>query len=91
MKVSNEFILREIAGETLLVPVGSAAAKFNGLIALNGTARTIFLALAQECTVEELTALVTAEYDVDRETARGDVEEFVEQLRQIGALVESET
>lgn len=90
MKVSNDFILREIAGEYLLVPVGAAAAKFNGLITLNETAHTIFQALTQERTAEELTALVISEYDVDAETARADVDEFVQQLRQIGALVENE-
>lgn len=90
MKASNEFILREIAGEYILVPVGTAAVQFNGLITLNETARTIFLALAQERTVEELTDAVIAEYEVDRETARADVEEFLQQLRQVGALVETD-
>lgn len=90
MKASNHFILREIAGEYLLVPVGAAAAQFNGLITMNETARTIFLALGEERTLEELTAMVTAEYEVDTETARGDVEEFIDQLRQVGALVENE-
>lgn len=89
MKASNEFILREIAGEYILVPVGTAAVQFNGLITLNETARTIFLALAQERTVEELTDAVIAEYEVNRETARADVEEFLQQLRQVGALVEN--
>lgn len=90
MKASNEFILREIAGEYILVPVGTAAVQFNGLITLNETARTIFLALAQERTVEELTDAVIAEYEVDRETARADVEAFLQQLRQVGALVETD-
>ena len=88
MKVSSDFILREIAGESILVPVGSAAMQFNGLITLNETARTLFLALAQERTVEELTDAVTAEYEVDRATARADVEEFLRQLREVGALLE---
>lgn len=88
MKVSSDFILREIAGEYILVPVGSAAVQFNGLITLNETARTIFLALAEERTVEELTDAVTAEYEVDPATARADVEEFLRQLREVGALVE---
>lgn len=91
MKVSNDFILREIAGEYLLVPVGNAAAKFNGLITLNETAHTIFQALSEERTVEELTTIVTSEYEVDDDTARADVDEFIQQLRQIGALVESES
>ena len=90
MKVSNDFILREIAGEYLLVPVGAAAAKFNGLITLNETGNTIFQALNEDRTVEELTDVVTGEYEVDHDTAKVDVEEFLQQLRQVGALIEDE-
>ena len=32
MKISKEFILREIAGEYILVPVGKTALTFNGLV-----------------------------------------------------------
>ena len=88
MKASKDFILREIAGEHILVPVGAAAARFNGLITLNETGRTLFLALAQERSPEELTDALTAEYEVDPETARADVAGFLDQLRQVGALVE---
>lgn len=88
MKASNDFILREIAGEYILIPVGTAAAKFNGLITINETAHVIFRALSKECTIIDLVDAVTAEFDIDRETAQADVEEFLQQLRQAGALVE---
>ena len=88
MKVNQNFILREIAGESMLIPVGAAAAKFNGLITLNETGATIFKALAHETSLEALVDAVTAEYDIDRETARNDAEEFLQQLRLAGALVE---
>ena len=42
MKVSKEFILREIAGEHILVPIGIAAANFNGLISMNEVGRFLF-------------------------------------------------
>ena len=35
MKVSKDFILREIAGEYILVPTGISATKINGLITMN--------------------------------------------------------
>ena len=35
MKISKEFILREIAGEYILVPVGKTALTFNGLVTVN--------------------------------------------------------
>lgn len=88
MKVNSEFVLREIAGEYILVSAGSAATNFNGLISMNEVGSTIFKALAEECSVEKLINVVTSEYEIDTETAKQDIIEFVDQLRQIGALEE---
>lgn len=90
MRVSKDFILREIAGEYLLVPVGRAAAQQNGLIVLNECGGLLFRALEQECTREELVETIVreCECEVDRETAAADVEEFLGQLREIHALIE---
>lgn len=88
MRVSKEFILREIAGENILVLVGAAAVNFNGLIRINGVGRFIFDLLAEERTARELADRVCGEYDVPPETALRDVEEFLQQLRDIGALIE---
>lgn len=90
MKVSKDFIMRDIAGEHILVPVGAAAAKFNGLITMNELGKYIFDLLAEEHTVRELAEKITGEYDVPLETAVSDAEEFLQQLRDIGALVEEE-
>ena len=35
MKIKGEFIMRELVGEILLVPVGQTALQFNGMITLN--------------------------------------------------------
>ena len=88
MKVSDEFILREIAGEYMLVPVGSAAASFNGLITMNEVGNFIFNALHTEQTEAALLEQITAEYDVPADTAENDLREFLDQLRQVNALVE---
>lgn len=87
MKVSKDFIVRDIAGEFILVPVG-AAVRFNGLITMNAVGQFLFQLLQEERTLEELARSVTAEYDVSYETACADCEEFLQQLREIGALVE---
>lgn len=90
MKASKDFIMREIAGEFILVPVGAAAVKFNGLITMNELGKFIFDLLTEERTVQELAEKITGEYDVSLETAISDTEEFLQQLREIGALVEEE-
>ena len=88
MRVSNDFILREIVGEYILVPVGNAASKFNGLITMNEIGTFIFKALQNEKTEEQLLEAILGEYEVSKETATADLKEFLEQLRQIGALIE---
>lgn len=88
MIASGNFIPREVAGEYLLVPTGAASAQLNGLITLNELGYFIFQTLQSEQSVDSLVAAVTAEYDVDTDTARADALEFLEQLRAVGALAE---
>ena len=38
MKVNSDFVMRNIAGENILVPTGEAAEKFNGMITMNEVA-----------------------------------------------------
>lgn len=89
MKVSKEFILREIAGEHILVPIGTAAAHFNGLISMNEVGRFLFDLLAEERYPAGAADCVCGECDVPPETALQDVENFLRQLREIGAMLEA--
>lgn len=86
MKASKDFILREIAGEYILVPAGAASTRLNGLITLNELGWFIFKTLETEQTLDSLTDAITAEYDVAREVARADALEFLQQLNKVGVL-----
>lgn len=86
MKIGKEFILREIAGDYILVPVGNTALEFNGLITVNEIGAFLWERLKKETTIDELTAAVLDEYEVDAETARRDVEEFVASLQKTGIV-----
>ena len=88
MRASKDFILRQIADEYILVPIGQAAARFNGLISTNEIGHFIFQALAQETTEDQVVNQIIAEYDVDRTTAQTDLRDFLRQLRDLGALIE---
>ena len=50
MKASNQFILRKIAQEQLLIPVGEAAIEVRGLIALSESGGLLFEKLQNGCT-----------------------------------------
>lgn len=83
MKVLLDLITREIAGETILVPVGAAAMKYNGLITLNEVGAFLWERLPGAADEAALTEAVLEEYEVSREEAAADVAEFIGQLRQL--------
>lgn len=81
MKVDKEFVLREIAGDNILVPVGETALDFNGLITLNEVGAFLWNKLQNEITIDELVQEILDEYEVDEDTARKDILEFIGYLQ----------
>lgn len=89
-RANAEMIPREIAGEFLLVPVGSMARKIHGMLALSESGKFLWDKLQGSCTEEELTEAILKEYETDSETARKDVQVFLEKMSQLGVLERTE-
>ena len=87
MKLKNGFILREVAGSTVVVSLDPEHT-FGSMLKLNGTGKLLWERLSEESTVSSLTAALTAEYEIDEGTAQGDVERFLDMLRSFGVLEE---
>ncbi len=87
MKRSSDFLLREVAGTLVVVPVGAAVSAFPGMITLNPTGAYLWELLETEQTVDTLVAALLDRYEVSDEQARTDVEAFVAKLQPIGAIV----
>lgn len=88
MKRSENFLLQDVAGTLVVVPVGEAAVAFKGMITLNATGAYIWEQLKNEQTEQSLTDALVSHYEVDEKTARADVEVFLGKLREVGALVQ---
>lgn len=87
MNLNKDFILRNIAGESILVATGSATQDFNGMITLNEVA-TFILENIDECETEEVVVeKVLEEFEIDEETARSDVREFLDQAIKFGIII----
>lgn len=87
MQIAPGFLLREVAGESIVIPIGEAAYHLSGLIALNESGKLLFQLLQTERTEAELTKALLDTYDVDPATAASDVAEFLQLLRQNRMLV----
>ena len=86
MHRSEEFLLRQAAGLTVIVPVGPAAVRFPGMISVNATGEFLWNALAAEQSLDSLVDALTAEYAVEREQAQRHVRTFLATLTRAGAL-----
>lgn len=89
MKRSANFLLREVADTQVVVPIGTAANEFYGMVTLNAVGVFIWNLLEKEQTIQSLTEALMEEYAVEREQAQKDVETFVNSLIPIGAILEN--
>lgn len=89
MKLRGEFVLRDIAGDIVVIPVGKTALEFQGMIVLNEVSEFIWKCLENDTTFVMLVEKVTGEFEVDQETARTDISEFLEKLREYDLLQEN--
>lgn len=82
MRMKKGFILKNVANKWIVVPVGEEAVHFNGLLTLNESGKIIFEQLQEsDVTIEMLTKTLMDYYDVDKLTARRDVESFIKKLQ----------
>lgn len=80
MRTNREYMIREIAGEKILIPTGTASQKLNGMIRLTDTAAFIWEQVDTAENLAEITARVCQEFDIDEETAARDVHGFLYEL-----------
>jgi len=88
VKIKDDYILRSVANQHVVVPTGETAINFNGIITLNDTGKFLFEALKDDTDKEILIDKLTKNYDVTEEKARKDVEAFLDILRKNDLLDE---
>lgn len=81
MKIKKGFILRNVAGNNVVVPVGEATIDFNGMMSLNETGAFLFEKMIEGTTKEQLIEQLMSQYEIDADTAKNDVEEFIEKVK----------
>jgi len=86
---SETVVTREVAGETIVVPVRGGVGDLNGLFTFNEIASGIWQLLAASRTADEVAAWVRERYEVSEEQARTDVDGFLEELRRQGLVHEA--
>ena len=89
MKLNPEFVLQQVAGNWIVIPMGQTSLDFNGMITLNEPGVTLWKALEAGGTIEDLAKALTDEYDVSMELALQDAAAFVQKLKEAGCMTEN--
>ncbi len=83
--VKQGFVVREIAGEFIAVPVDSSCGA--NIVILNPVSKFLWEQLRSEKSFEELLAAMLANYTVSKEDAEADLKDFLHQLEESNLLL----
>ena len=86
MRIKNGFVLREVAGQAMVIATGEASKDFHGMIKLNDTGKEIWLGLQEGLTEEQIAINLQEKYEVDAAQAGEDVKAFVDKMKEAGFL-----
>lgn len=88
MKIRDGFMLREVAEQWVVIPLGERVVEFNGIMTLSESGAILWKEMEKSVLLEDLVRVLLKEYNVDEETAKADILEFVSALREKGLFEE---
>lgn len=80
MKIKTGFVLREIAGTHVVVPIGQNVVELSIMMTLNESGAFLWNQLSTEVEKETVISAMTQTYGINTEIATADFEEFVSTL-----------
>jgi hypothetical protein len=80
MKIKSGFMLREIAGQWVVVPLGSRVVEFNSIMTLSESGAFIWRLLEKGAAEDEIVSALLTEYDAEETLIRKDAAAFIENL-----------
>ncbi|MBR2996003.1 MAG: PqqD family protein [Lachnospiraceae bacterium] len=88
MKAKSGFVLREVVGEYILMPVGENIGHFNGTIIMNDVAALVWKKLQNPVSRDDLLAAILDEFSIWEDVAAADLDKLLEKLKNYGVIEE---
>jgi len=82
----QSMVFRKIEDDTILVPIRSNVGDLDNIYVLNDVGARIWELIDGQRGIDEISEVISNEYDVPLEEARKDIEEFLKGLEAAGAL-----
>lgn len=86
MRLKKEFIIREVAGQDVIIATGKEAMKYNGLLTVSPVRRFILENYQNTQGIADLIRMVLEEFEVDQETAAKDTIGFTNTMLEHGFI-----
>lgn len=88
MKIKEGFEIQNVCGEYIIVPAGADNVDYSKIISLNETAAYLWenVATKDTFTIDDMVALLLAEYEVEESIAREDCEMIIERWKEMELL-----
>jgi hypothetical protein len=84
----NDCVTREIAGETIIVPIRNRVGDLDSIFTLNEVGTMIWQLLDGRTNTHQIAEAVQQAYDVKQEEAIRDIVDFLESLKTAGLIKE---
>jgi hypothetical protein len=86
MKIKDGFIMKDVAGSKVVLPLGERQFDVNGIITFNDVGAEVFNMLDGTNSIEEIATKIAKDYDVSYEIVEADVNELIEKMRANGLI-----
>lgn len=88
MRASTGFILRNLAGEYVVMPAGNNIGAFGGAILMNELSAFVWEQLKVSVSRDELLARILDRYEVEEKTAAADLDALLAEMKRMGIIEE---
>lgn len=91
MKIADGYMLKEIAGNYVVIPVGQNVVDYKSMLHLNETGAFIWKQLENNCTYNEVVDALMKEYEAteqEKEIIVNDLNEFLAHMNSMQLLTE---
>ena len=83
MQISKNYVLRTIAGDNLLVPLGGSSTETKGMILLNELSLFVYESIQKGQTEDEILSRI---HDVEIPQAAADLGEIISEFTKLGII-----
>ena len=88
MTIREGFVLKEVAGNYVIIAIGDDVLDFNDIITVNEIGALIWNNMIENKSKGEIISVILSEYDIDEKTASEDFDTFINQLKSVNIIID---